>query len=258
LVGPQKINGAHEKLMGLFKILTGKKMKEIISPKKILTFNLLGHRDYVHGPCMLEGMLASLSGFLGSNFVQPTIIKLFKIIKEFSTNAWAEPMKASDLADHPRLDKAAARLDIETGGSSYSVLLFDNPENPVKDRLISWNAAEYVERISVLGDGTAEASLRSTQNIIDLITGIVEAHRQIVITEPEYSKNIIKMRWGYITNFQIMGQNQVSQIKDICFKKSRSFIVKGNKRFVVRPFFLNKDHHENIVSEICFYQQLDS
>ncbi len=217
-----------------------------------LKFQYLGHRDYVHGSSMLEGMLKSVSLFLGYRISSGSKIKSFRIIKEFNFHARAVSMRTEDCHNYPLLDKATARLDIEIDRERYTSLLIPEPAQKVTDRLSSYDAGVYVESIKIFNDGMSCAKLLNMNNLIDLMRGIVEANRQITIKE-YISKDFVKMRWGYVTDFQIPSEEEIRRVKSVKF--SPRFVMSKNDHI----FALKKVHIDDLGDvfnfDICFFIQ---
>jgi hypothetical protein len=223
--------------------------------KDVLSFHLLGHRGYVHGPCMLEGMLRSLDRFLPAGLTLPARINSFKVIREFYTQAYVECLETSETQQYKGLKNAVASLDIIISDKSFKVLLFDLPGRPVTHRLSSWTPADFVREIYLEKGGAARAVVKNLRNSVDLITAIVEAYRQILLNEPDTDTSFLKMRWGYITNFPLFTAKAASQVIDVYFGPKKIILTNPKTQFILKQFRVDQSP-DGLTSEMCFYRQL--
>jgi hypothetical protein len=218
-----------------------------------LDFTFLGHRDYVHGSSMMEGMIKSISNYLPSGISMPANIKMFKVIREFDTQARAESMKTEDAQYHRFLKDAVARLDFVTAGRAMTSLLFARHGKTVVERQDSYDAGDYIDGVGVLDDDSSYGELINIKNVIDLARGVVEANRQITLKKPSLQCRIKKMRWAYLTNFKFFENYEEPRRTTVRFIPKTVYSIE-DRIFAVKRIIL-EDYDSSEESDICFYIQ---
>jgi len=218
-----------------------------------LNFTFLGHRNYVHGSSMMEGMIRSISGSLPSGISLPAKIKMFKVIREFSTQARAESMRTEDAQYHKSIKNAVARLDFVTAGCAFTSFLFAIPGKSVVERQVSYDAGDYVGRVGILEGDSSYGELVNIRNVTDLARGIVEANRQITLKRPSLQCKIKKMRWAYLTNFKFFENCEKPYSTRVHFVPKMVYNIE-DRIFEVKKVVL-EDCDSKEESDICFYIQ---
>lgn len=219
-----------------------------------MEYPFLGHRQYTHGSSMLEGMLRVLRQFRPALLEENARIKQFKVMRPFADHSRAEGMLTRDVAQHPRLGKAVARLDVEAGSERLTSLLFPT-ESPITWRLGEYNAANYVEKVYPdPSEGDPWGRLIRVKDYIDLIRGINEVNRQLTVQgfpDPNWSKTV---RWAYICNIPILSDHACTEMERVSFQK-KNLVDLGNHRFEIKSGRL--EGRESIfLFEICFFIEL--
>ncbi len=221
---------------------------------KPVSYHYLGQRDYVHGSSMLRSMLLAM-GEATKREISPSRIKQFRVIKEFSSNARVECGRTEEIRGHKNAKDAVARLDLEIDDNRYTALLVPRPDSHVEDRNSEYDAADYVVGIELKENGESYASLQHINDVIDLLRGVVEGFRQILIEEASAKNETIKkMRWGYVTNFWIEKYKDLEPRTEVKYSP-RALFPENTQRFVVRDFSLLGETKKQD-SNICFYQEI--
>jgi hypothetical protein len=202
---------------------------------------------------MLEGMLNSVAAFLQGAIPVPARIRMFKVIKEFSSNARADAMRTEDSSLYTFLGEAAARLDVEVSGGRYTSILVPQPGEKVTDRLSSYESGDYVEEVGIPEKGFSYGILAKGRlnNLIDVIRGVVEINKQIILKDPSTPEHeVSKMRWGYISNFRVLTESEISRVSSIRFVSNNIVSTRDHIFSIKRVHF--DDLKDDYDFEICF------
>lgn len=220
------------------------------------SYQFLGHRDYVHGSSMLLSMLEAIAAYAGREAFAPARIKMFKILNELTSHGLLECLPTSQAPGHPRLAHAAARLDLDTEKGRLTALVFPQPNQVVRDRLTTYDAANYVERVEAGPGVNGSARLTGIKDMIDLLRGVVEANRQLILQQSDEPKKIQKMRWAYLADFGILPDADFSRALDIEFTP-KIVVARERQRFIVKTFHV-PGWGGGFRADMCFSQQLST
>ena len=218
-----------------------------------LEYPFLGHRPYAHGSSMLEGMLRALTRFRPRVLEEAPQIRQFKVIRPFASYSMAEAMRTEDVGRHPRLARAAARLDVNAGPEQLTSLLFPT-HSPIATRLMEYNAADYVEGVFTGENGTSWGHLIRVRDYIDLIRGINEVNRQLTVNgfpDPDWSKVV---RWAYLRHLPIFDDRDCATMEKVSYRVTDVVDV-GNHRFEIKEGIL-EGGFGRFSFEICFFIEL--
>jgi hypothetical protein len=222
-----------------------------------LEFHFLGHRDYVHGSSMLDGMILAVTKMIPAAHKKQVQIKQFRIIREIDSNATVEAMPSDAALNYPSIKNAAARLDLHTPQGMYTGLLFAKPGAIVSNRIDEYDARDYVSQVRINSEGSSVAKLKSIKNTLDLVRAIVEANRQITWKEIGTDIEVNKMRWAFLTNFPWIDDNLAGKFETVIFSKPRNMNT-PNRLFPIKSFDIPGLKFD-IRPEICFFiEQQDS
>ncbi len=218
------------------------------------TYQYLGHRDYVHGSSMLLSMLEALAEYAGREVFAPARIKMFKIINELTVQGLVECLPAAQAPAHPRLAQASARLDLDTEKGGFTSLVLPQPGRPVSERVAAYDAGDYVERVEAGPGPKCRARLTGINDFIDLLRGVVEANRQLILQQSDEPQKIQKMRWAYLADFGILPDADFSRALDIEFLP-KIVVARDRNRFIVKTFRV-PGWGDGFRADMCFSQQL--
>jgi len=218
-----------------------------------LEYPYLGHRDYTHGSSMLEGMLKAIEVMEPNLVSKGAIIKNYKVINQFSNLSRAEAMRTSDVAKHPSLGEAKARLDLVVDGNQFTSLLF-SIDKPITWRLDEYSAGDYVEHVEWLDDNLSFGRMIRITDFIDLIRGVNECNRQLTVNSFPDANWSSRVRWAYIKKLALFSSKQCSEFTRVNFERSATVDMR-NHRFEIRKGQLVSP---NLTSEfeICFFIEL--
>ncbi len=169
-------------------------------------------------------------GILGGG----ALIRQVKINKEIVTASWAEAMRRKDVGRHPLRRAPLARLDIVRGEDEVSVLLIPDDGAPVTDRRVTYAFGNHVRGLRFGDDGTTSGRMSGMDDTVDLMCGIEECFRDIIIEERAFQPGEYAIRWGYAENFPVLDNEEVSGITVVEFGRSQTLAGQGNGHFDIR------------------------
>lgn len=223
------------------------------SASLLLDYPLLGHRQYVHGSSMLEGMMNSIIEFTSESAVFEGRIKQFKIIHNVETSAVAVAMRRKDALRHPTLGDALARLDLDIGSDEYTSLLFPHGKI-IHRKLAGYDAADYVTCVHENGDGATVGEVCRLRDYVDLVRAINECNRQATVAGFPHADWSKRVRWAYLSNMPMVKNELVHHINMIIFRLAETVDL-GKHRFEIKDGFFN-EVGASPDFKICFFIEL--
>ena len=219
-----------------------------------LSYPLLGKREYSHGSSMFEGMFCALKEFIPNFDAQSKYIKMFKVIREFSSESIACAMPRVKARDFLNVGEAVARLDLNISDEEYTCLLFQN-DKEVVDRLTSYNASDYVQKIFT-DDGNGFGDIYKIDDYVDLLRAVNESNRQLTVNSFPFLEWSKRVRWAYLSDFEMPPLEELHDISQVKFEPY-DLIDMGQNRFEVKRGFLvtSKATYSFL---ICFFIALPS
>lgn len=186
-----------------------------------LSYPYLGHRDYIQGVAVLHGMIQCAEAFSPGLAERPGFIRQAKIFREITTESWAETMRREDALKHPLRSAALARLDLDCGDEPLTALLFPLADRPVTKRLAKYPFGDYREHVFLEDGGRTRGTMRPMRDVIELLCGVEECFRDLVILESGLPRHKLVVRWAYVEHFPFRQSDWISRIDTVVFGPSQ-------------------------------------